>query len=132
MPEDRETQALQRLEELFAHWHIDTAQRIEVGGLKADLVAYGYHKAVVVLIRLGNQESNVSFNAVSEAIILREHTGDALDRETIALLLTDARVPDTVRDALRDWRVSIIRMAEGEEVWLRRVSQELREWGVVL
>lgn len=132
---DREVRVsfiLRRMEALFGQWGVDSARGIPIGQIRADLVAYGYPKAVVVLIRVGKADQSVSFSAVTEAIILRGHAQDALDRETIALLLTTQRVPDPVREALREWAISVVQVTDRDEIWERRVRQEMRELGVLL
>lgn len=132
MSDSREAQVLRQVEALFSRWGIDTARSIEVGGLRASLVAYGYPKAVVVLIKLGKPQASVSFTSVTEAITLREQAADALDRETIALLLTEERVPEAVREALRDWSVGVVQLTDQEETWLRRLRQALRDFSVLV
>ena len=131
MSDNREEQVLRQVEEVFNRLGIDTARDITIGGLKASLVAYGYVKAVVVLLNIGKTDSSVSFSSVAEAITLRSHAADALDRQTVAVLLTTERVPDAVRAALRERAVTVIQLTE-DDARLRRPRQELREFAVVV
>ena len=131
MPDALETPILLRVEEVFRTYGIDTARSIPIGNLRADLVAYGYMKGVIVLVRSGPTEFNVSFNAVTEAITLKAHAADALERETVGVLLTTQRVPDAVNLALRDWGVTVIQVTADEDAWVRRFRQEIRDFAVV-
>lgn len=132
MLENLEALALRRVEEVFRGYGIDTARDIPVGGLRADLIAYGYIKGVVVLVRSGDADKNISFNAVTEAITLRAHAADALEREIVAVLLTTQRAPDAVRLALRDWAVTVIQITEDADAWIHLLKQEIRDFAVIV